>query len=58
MGLNPPEAPTFVSVYIDDVLVFSKTLPEHPSHLQLVIQRLEEVGLKLKPENVSMTVNK
>ena len=50
MGLNPPEAPGFVSVYIDDVLVFSKTLQEHLSHLKLVIQRLQEVGLKLKPE--------
>ena len=58
MGLNPPEAPGFVSVYIDDVLVFSKTLQEHLSHLKLVIQRLQEVGLKLKPENVSMPVNK
>ena len=47
MGLNPPEAPGFVSVYIDDVLFFSKTLQEH---LKLVIQCLQEVGLKLKPE--------
>ena len=50
MGLNPPEAPGFVSVYIDDVLVFSTTLQEHLSRLKLVIQRLQEVGLKLKPE--------
>ena len=50
MGLNPPEAPAFVSVYIDNVLVFSTTLQEHLSHLKLVIQRLQEVGLKLKPE--------
>ena len=26
MGLNPAEGPDFVSVYIDDVLVFSRTL--------------------------------
>ena len=36
MGLNLPE-------------VFSKTFPEHLSHLKLVIQRLEEVGLNFKP---------
>lgn len=26
MGLNPPNQPAFVSVYIDDVLVFSRSL--------------------------------
>jgi len=30
-------------------LIFSQTLEEHLSHLQKVIQRLTEVGLKLKP---------
>ena len=48
-SLNPAEGPDFVSVYIDDVLVFSSTLEEHLQHLQLVIERLHEVGLKLQP---------
>ena len=47
-GLNP-EGPDFVSVYIDDVLVFSRSLNEHLQHLEMVIDRLQEVGLKLKP---------
>ena len=47
--LNPAEGPDFVSVYIDDVLVFSSTLEEHLQHLQLVIERLHKVGLKLQP---------
>ena len=49
MGLNPDEGPDFVAVYIDDVLVFSRTLSDHIQHLKLVIGRLQEVGLKLKP---------
>ena len=48
-SLNPAEGPDFVSVYIDDVLVFSPTLSDHLQHLQLVIERLHEVGLKLQP---------
>ena len=31
-------------------ITVSKTLQDHLSHLKLVIQRLQEVGLKLKPE--------
>ena len=49
MDLNPAAGPDWVVVYIDDVLVFSRTLEEHLHHLQRVITRLQEVGLKLKP---------
>ena len=48
-GLNPEDGPDFVSVYIDDVLVFSCTLEEHLQHLQQVIQHISAAGLKLKP---------
>ena len=49
MGLNPENGNLFVSVYIDDVLIFSKSLEEHFHHLGLVMKRLMEVNLKLKP---------
>ena len=48
-GLNPEDDEEFVTVYIDDILVFSPTLPEHIEHLQKVISRLREVNLKLNP---------
>ena len=47
-GLNPEAGPDFVAVYIDDVLVFSRTVEEHLSHLEAVIQRIVQAGLKLK----------
>ena len=50
-GVNPPEGPYFVSVYLDDVIVFSRTLDDHLHHLSLVIDRLAKAGLKLKPSN-------
>ena len=50
MGLNPPEGPDFVMVYIDDILLFSSTLEEHLQYIQLVLQPLREAGLKHKPK--------
>ena len=32
----------FIIVFIDDVLVFSKTEEEHEEHLRLVLQKLKE----------------
>ena len=48
-SLNLDSEVEFVSVYIDDILIFSRTLEEHLLHLQRVIERVVEVGLKLKP---------
>ncbi len=49
MGLNPAEGPDFVAAYLDDILVFSRTLEEHLLHLNQVIDRLTQAGLKLNP---------
>ena len=36
-------------VFIDDVIIISKTFDEHLSHLTTVFQRIRSAGLKLKP---------
>ena len=44
---NPRDGKSFVSAYIDDMLIFSSTLEEHLEHLRKVIARCQEVNLKL-----------
>ena len=50
MGLNPTDGTPFVSVYIDDIMIFSRTQEDHIRHLELVLKMLTEANLKLKPE--------
>ena len=50
MGLNPTNGPDFVTINIDDELIFSKLLEEHPPYLKQVLQHIQDVGLTLKPE--------
>jgi hypothetical protein len=38
----------FVTVYLDDVCRYSRTLEEYLVHLRLVLQRFREEGLKLR----------
>jgi hypothetical protein len=35
-----PELDTFVMVFIDDILVYSKSMEEHEEHLRIVLQQL------------------
>jgi len=41
---------SFVFVYLDDLLIVSKTITEHVEHLKKVFKKLEEANLKLKPK--------
>jgi hypothetical protein len=37
-----PELDQFIMVFIDDILVYSKSMEEHEEHLQIVLQWLRE----------------
>ena len=37
-------------VYLDDIVVFANSLEEHRRRLELLLERLENAGIKIKPE--------
>ena len=39
----------FLVVYLDYLLIYSKTLKEHKQHVQNILERLRDTGLYLKP---------
>ena len=40
----------WVIIYLDDIIIFSKTPREHIERLRSVFQKIHEAGLKLKPK--------
>ncbi|GBG79579.1 hypothetical protein CBR_g29726 [Chara braunii] len=40
----------YVVVYLDDILVFSKTLQEHQGHLRQVLEKMREANFKINPK--------
>ena len=43
----------FCFVYLDDILICSKSFEEHLQHLQQIFERLRKAGLTLKPKKCS-----
>ena len=41
-------------VYLDDVVIYSRSLEDHYSHLEAVIQRFQQHNLKLKPRKCEL----
>ena len=44
-----PVKTKFAMVYLDDVIVYSKTIKDHLNHLRSVFDLLRKAGLKIKP---------
>ena len=47
----------FTIIYLDDILIFSKTQEEHDEHVRQVLRRLQEYGLYAELEKCSFNLN-
>ena len=48
----------FVQAYLDDILIYSKTLKDHRSHVRQVLERLREVGIQADVDKCKFHVQK
>ncbi|GJW35227.1 ORFIII-like polyprotein [Tanacetum coccineum] len=52
-----PGTESFIAVYIDDILVFSKNEKEHAKHLEKMLEICEDNGLVLSPTKMKIAVS-
>jgi hypothetical protein len=43
-----PELDKFIVVFIDDILIYSKTKEDHDNHIRVILQRLRDHRLYAK----------
>ncbi|CAF4471658.1 unnamed protein product [Didymodactylos carnosus] len=46
----------YVVVYLDDILIFSKTFEDHKRHLNEVLSILNQANFQVNPEKCTITV--
>ena len=57
--MSPWSSPLyFTLIYIDDIIIFSKSVEEHLAHLEEVFRRLREANVKLNPKKCSFVKQK
>ena len=44
----------FCQFFVDDIIIFSKNVQDHCTHLNIVLKSLKEAGLTLKPAKVNI----
>jgi len=44
----------FVFSYLDDLVIYSRSVEEHVAHLRTVLQRLQSAGFTLNPEKITV----
>ena len=44
---------SFAMIYVDDIIIFSKSVDEHLFHLEEVFKRLRDANVKLNPKKCS-----
>jgi len=48
----------FCQIYLDDIIIYSKTLKKHKKHVQLVLHRLQEIDLQMNINKCKFHVQK
>jgi len=48
----------FLSIYLDNILIFSKTLKGHRSYIRLVLKRLRNIGIQADIDKCEFHVQK
>jgi len=48
----------YALIYVDDIIIFSKSVEEHLAHLEEVFKRLREANIKLNPKKCNFVKQK
>lgn len=55
-NIFPNEKLKFLLIFVDDLIVFSKTLEEHKTHLKEVFKKLSENNFTVNPDKIKLSL--